>query len=76
MEEHSHPYMAVLRSGSHQPAAGHHYCPRPAFPGESGGKASPLVPAGPPSQKAAPPPQMPVAMAAGFMPAVFQNTSN
>lgn len=35
------------------------------------GKASPHVPVRLPSQKAASPPQMPVAMAAGFVPAVF-----
>lgn len=40
------------------------------------GKDGPLDPARLPSQKAAPPPQTPVAAAAGFVPAVLQNTSN
>lgn len=57
--------------GSHPLAAGHPHCPGSAFPGAN--SASPAGNAIPESSTSSP---RPVAMAADFMPAVFQNMSN
>ncbi|KAF2973788.1 hypothetical protein EK904_004630 [Melospiza melodia maxima] len=64
-------YVAVVGSGSHPLAAGHPHCPGSAFPGAN--SASPAGNAIPESSTSS---QTPVAMAADFMPAVFQNMSN